>query len=150
MSKYGRRFWVSCLTSALLMYGLSYVWHGIFLNDYKIMNFPQGVFLAAAAVVYLFIGALVTRLFLFKQLDSVSRHPLLRGPVAGALCGLLMFLLVLVVGITFSRQSSTEYLLLDLVWQVLEQTLGGFAVGLSYMFVYEPLPERITVEEEEE
>lgn len=150
MIKYGRRFWISWLTSALAMYGLSYFWHGIFLNDYKIMHFPHGIFLAAAAVVYLFISLLITRFFISKMLDRISRQPLLRGMATGFAMGVIVYLVVLVAGVSFSRDESMQDLLLDLVWQPVEQTVGGIIVGLVYMFVYEPIPDRIRPEEEEE
>lgn len=150
MSKYGRRFFISCLLSSVLMYGISYLWHGVILNDYVIMNFPKGIFLTAAAFVYLFIGVLVSRAFLFPQLDKISRHPLARGPIAGALVGLLMFMIVMVVGAAFTRSSGLQDIVLNLGWQVVEQAFGGFFVGLVYMFVYEPMPFPIHPEEEEE
>lgn len=146
MNKYGRRFWVALLASSVVMYLMSYCWHGLFLNDYSMIHVSQSVFLAAAAVVYLFIGLVVCRAFLLTPLDRISKHPIVRGPIAGVMTGFLMFLVVLVVGITYSRHASLEYLLLDLVWQILEQTVGGVIVGLAYMFVYEPAPE---LEEEE-
>ncbi|TND02862.1 MAG: hypothetical protein FD123_4009 [Bacteroidetes bacterium] len=149
MNKYGKRFWVSLIASSLVMYGLSYCWHGLFLNDYSMMNVSQGIFLAAASVVYLFISLLVCRAFLLVQLDRISKHPMVRGPLAGALAGVLMFMIVVVVGITYSRNASVQYLALDLVWQIIEQTIGGVVVGLVYMYVYEPLPERMTFEDEE-
>lgn len=150
MIKYGRRFWISWLTSALAMYGLSYFWHGIFLNDYKIMHFPQGIFLAASAVVYLFISLLITRFFISKLLDRISRQPLVRGMATGFGMGILVYFIVLVAGVSFSRDESMQDLLLDLVWQPVEQTIGGAIVGLVYMFVYEPIPDKIRPEEEEE
>lgn len=149
MSKYGRRFWIAWLASSVGMYGLSYVWHGIFLNDYKIMNFPQGIFLAAAGVVYLFIGLLLTRFFISKWLDRISRQPLIRGMATGFGLGVIVYLVVLVAGVSFSRDESMQDLLLDLVWQPVEQTVGGGLVGLVFMFVFEPIPEHVHPEDDE-
>ena len=130
------------------MYGLSYLWHGVFLNDYRIMHFPQGLFMVAAAIVYLFVGLLITRFFISKLLDRFTRHPLLRGMITGFGCGVIVYLTVLVAGVSFSRDASMQDLLLDLVWQPFEQTLGGALVGLVYMLVYEPIPEKLRADDD--
>lgn len=138
MRKYGKRYFISLLASSIVMYGLSYCWHGLFLNDYQLIQYPLGIFLAAAAVAYLMIGALLGRLFIAPQLDRVSRHPLLRGPVAGVLTGVAVYVLALVIGVTYNKELDLKFIVMDVVWQAIEQAIGGFVTGLVYMFVYEP------------
>jgi hypothetical protein len=136
-----KRFFIGWLVSSLTMFGLSYVWHGLFTNDYQLINYPLGIYLIAAAIAYLFIGFLVSVAFTFSIFDRVSRHPLGRGPVAGFLCGILVYIIALVVQVTFNKYLDLKILLFDLTWQGIEQAMGGFAVGIVSMFVFEPLPE---------
>lgn len=127
------------IISSLVMFGLSYFWHGIFLNDYKLIAYPRGIFLTAAAFVYLFIGFLLTRLFHVHILDRISMHPLLRGPAAGIPTGLMVYMIAIVIGITINKTTEIQYMLFDVCWQMLEQAVGGIFVGLSYMYIPESI-----------
>lgn len=136
------------------MFGLSYFWHGVFTNDYKLFvglhrpgGFQLAIFLLAAVIAYLFIGFLVSKAFQHKFFDRFSQHPLMRGPAVGFACGMLVYIISLVIQFNLTRQLEPMAMLLDFVWQGIEQSIGGFAVGLAYMFVFEPFPQ---VSEEEE
>lgn len=127
------------------MFGLSYFWHGVFLNDYQLFmdnhqpgSFQLIVYIGAAAIAYLFIGFLVGKAFQLKFFDKISEHPLLRGPAAGFACGLLVYVISIVVQINLTRGLEAKSMFLDFVWQGIEQSVGGFVVGLVYMFVFEP------------
>src|SRR5687768_11411061 len=50
-----KRFFISWIGSSVVMFALSYLWHGILLNDFKILanTFPLSVFLTFAGIVYL-------------------------------------------------------------------------------------------------
>jgi len=43
-----------------------------------------------------------------------------------------------VVGVSFSTGSNLENLLLDIVWQIIEQSVGGIVVGIVHLFVFDP------------
>ncbi|CAN5144109.1 hypothetical protein BH09BAC5_BH09BAC5_28320 [soil metagenome] len=145
---YGKRFIISWLVSSLMMFGLSYVWHGIVLYDYDQITYPIAIYLTASSIAYLFIGFLVSRSFLIPFLDKVSHHPLLRGPAIGFACGILVYILATVVHVTFNKDMDLKYFLLDITWQGIEQAFGGFVVGIVYMLVYEPHPMHIEEHEE--
>ena len=70
--KYGKRFMFGWILSSLAMFGLSYVWHGVVLNDYAILTYPFQIYLISAAVVYLVSGFLLTRIFIAEFLDRIS------------------------------------------------------------------------------
>ncbi|HNK69749.1 MAG TPA: hypothetical protein PKH36_13570, partial [Flavobacteriales bacterium] len=55
-----RRILVPLSLSALVMFGLSWVWHGLALNDLRDLTIPLGLYIALAAVAYLIIGAILT------------------------------------------------------------------------------------------
>lgn len=137
---YGKRFIIGWLISSMLMFGLSYIWHGVVLYDYAQITYPLGIYLTASAIAYLFIGFLVNRAFVIPFFDRVSRHPLARGPAIGFAVGVLVYIIATVVHVTFNKDMELKYFLLDITWQGIEQGFGGFIVGLVYMFVYEPHP----------
>jgi protein-S-isoprenylcysteine O-methyltransferase Ste14 len=138
---------LSWILSSLTMFGLSYIWHGIILNDYAILAYPFQIYLVSAAVVYLVIGFLLTRIFIAEFLDRISDKAIPRGLAAGAALGIIVYMVALVVGVTFNSGMELKYLLLDVVWQTAEQCLGGLVVGLVYLLVYEFIP--LPMEQEE-
>jgi hypothetical protein len=149
MSKYGKRFVIGWIISSMVMFGLSYLWHGIFLNDYQLISYPLGVYLIAAAIAYLFIGFLVSRAFIIEYFDRFTRHPLLRGPAIGFACGVLVYIVATAVHVTFNKDMDLKYLVLDITWQGIEQAFGGLVIGIVYMVVFEPFPEPTSVDVED-
>lgn len=145
MQVYSKRFMIAWIASAVIMFGCSYLWHGVVLNDYQRIHYPRGIFLVAAAVVYLFVSFLLVRLYHVRLLDKISLNPLLRGPVAGALTGLMVYMIVIVVGVAANYASDFEYLLFDVIWQMVEQSIGGLITGLVFFFIYEAdaAPQRV-------
>jgi len=140
MGKYGKRFLIGWIISSLVMFGMSYLWHGVFLNDYQLITYPLGIYLTAAAIAYLFIGFLVSRAFILEFFDKISRHPLLRGPAIGFACGVLVYIIATAVHVTFNKDMDMKYLVLDITWQGIEQAFGGLVIGIVYMVVFEPFP----------
>lgn len=134
-----KRFFISCLASSLIMFILSYVWHGIILTDFSRLSYSKHLFLFFAALVYLIIGFVVAKSIDFKILEKhFKRKPILRGAISGAICGVAFFLIATVVGVSFSTGSKLENMLLDVTWQTIEQTIGGVVVGLTHIFIYDP------------
>jgi hypothetical protein len=138
--KYGKRFMIGWLLSSVTMFSLSYVWHGVILNDYAILAYPFQIYLVSAAIVYLVIGFLLTRIFIAEFLDKISIKAIPRGLASGAALGIIVYMVALVVGVTFNYGMDIKYLLLDVAWQAVEQCFGGLVVGLVYIFVFEFVP----------
>ncbi|MBI3509863.1 MAG: hypothetical protein HY064_04310 [Bacteroidetes bacterium] len=131
---------IGWIVSSIGMFGLSYFWHGIVCTDYSFINYPLQVYLSFAAVAYLFIGFVVSKAFTIKFFDKLSQHPLLRGPMVGFACGVLVYIIATVVHVNFNKDFSLKFLVLDITWQGIEQALGGFLIGIIYMLVFEPFP----------
>lgn len=133
-----KRFFISWLATSATMFLLSYVWHGIFLTDYSRLSYPKELFLIFASIVYLIIGFILAKAIDVQYLvEKYRRKPILRGVLSGAACGFALFLMATVVGVSFSTGSNIENLLLDVCWQVIEQTIGGIVIGLVHIFVYD-------------
>lgn len=137
MRTYGKRFFIGWILCAIVMFGLSYLWHGVFLYDYDLITYNKAIYFTAASIAYIFIAFMVNRAFLIPWFDKISRHPLLRGPAVGFACGVLVYIVATVVHVTFNKDMDLKYLILDITWQGIEQAFGGFVVGLVYMLVYE-------------
>lgn len=135
-----KRFFLSWLLSSLIMFGLSYLWHGVILNDFARLQYPKEIFLTGSVITYLILGFLVTKIFLMKFPAAIAKKPLTRGMISGALLGIATYIVTLVVGVSFSTTLKTEYILFDMAWQAVEQMIGGITVAFIYISIYEGNP----------
>lgn len=136
-----RRFFLSWLFSSLLMYGLSYTWHGLITTDLQKVTYPLQVFLISAGIVYFVLGFVLTRIYQSKTLSKYfDKKPFSKGLLAGAGLGFILFLVALVLGVSFNQGLTLELILIDLAWQMIEQMAGGFLVAAIHVFVWDPAP----------
>lgn len=138
-----KRFFISWILSALTMFGLSYVWHGVLLNDLERLSYPKEIFLTGSVITYLILGFLVTKIFLMEFPRQFERKPLVRGITSGALLGIATYVVALVIGVSFSNELTVRYILFDLAWQTVEQTFGGITVAFVYIYIYEGNPAEV-------
>lgn len=131
--------------SSLVMFGMSYLWHGIVLNDYSMISYPMGIYLVSAGVVYLVIGFLLNRIFIAEFLDRFSTKAIPRGILAGVALGVIVYMVALVIGVSFTK--GLDQIILDVSWQAVEQCVGGLIVGIIYITVFEFIP--MPMEEED-
>lgn len=143
MKKYGKRFFLGWIFSAIAMFACSYSWHGLVLNDYALISYPLGIYLVSAGVVYLLIAFLLNRIFMAEFLDTISQKAIPRGLMSGFALGILVYMVALVVGVTFTKGFDAKYMLLDVAWQAVEQGVGGLVVGIVYQLVFEYIPQPI-------
>lgn len=140
---YSFRFYVSWIIAAVLMYVAFYFWHGVFLNDLNRITFSKALFLGLAALIYLVISFVLYRTYESKLLEKYISQPLLRGVVSGVFIGFILFALVTVLGISFTKNINLTYILADCAWQTVEQIIGGVIIGFGKIFIFEPIPELI-------
>ena len=122
------------------MFSLSYLWHGIFLNDLQRISYPKEIFLTCAIIAYLILGFLLTKIYVMKFPKQIAKKPITRGLISGALLGIAAYIVTLVIGVSFSNALTPQYILFDLLWQTVEQTLGGITVGFIYVWIYDGNP----------
>jgi hypothetical protein len=124
------------LSSSVLMFGLSYVWHGVVLKDFHELTIPLALYLVLAAIVYLVLGLGIT-IAMHKAIEhewiSLKKSFVLMGFVVGAIVGFLTYLVILVFGISFAKHGLV-HMAVDLAWQMLEQGLGGMVVCLGIIY----------------
>ncbi len=132
--KLNTRFFISWILGSIVMYALFYMWHGVFLNDFKKINFPMTWLLIFTSVAYITISFLTYAVFESKPMKNVYNF-FVRGIMSGALVGFIIFIVSTVVTISISRHLSAQHLILDCVWQITEQTIGGILMATVKVFV---------------
>ena len=120
------------------MFSLSYLWHGIFLNDFSQLNYPQQVFFVIAILVYLIISMGIAVVYSHPKLDvyaNLKKQPLQKGLLVGAAFGFALYMITLVIGVSFTRTMNLGNIMFDCGWQMLEQAIGGAVVGIANVVV---------------
>ena len=120
------------------MYAAFYTWHGVFLNDLNHINFSKPLFFVLVALVYFVISYVLYRTYEIKLLNKYFSNPVFKGVVAGFIIGFFLFAVVAVLGVSFTKQINTTYLLADCIWQIVEQIIGGVVIGFGKLFIFEP------------
>jgi hypothetical protein len=138
--RFTARFFISWILSAIAMYSAFYVWHGVFLNDFKQIQFPFIWFLLLSAIAYLVISFLVYRVFETQWL-RYFHSILFRGFIAGLIVAVSLFAIMTVLHISFTKNVTSTYLITDFFWQIIEQSIGATVIVLGKQFIYEPEPE---------
>ena len=126
-----RKIIFSWVASTFLMFFLSYTWHGVLLNDFKKISYQKEIFFSFLFLLYVIAGLLIT--ISYSMLDNKRNH-LLKGSFVGTVAGFIIFLVVFVLGTSFTGRIQPAHITLDFVWQLLEQGSGGGLVG--YIFYY--------------
>ncbi|MDP4687034.1 MAG: hypothetical protein NWS53_09035 [Salibacteraceae bacterium] len=123
------KFYVSWIVSSISMFGLSYAWHAIVLNDFARVSYPKDVFLIVAAFVYLGIGLLITiaAYLLKKHFDSYKY-----GILGGAAIGVFIYAIAFLFGVSFNSIIDFKMIAFDLTWQTFEQAFGGLICAWTF------------------
>jgi hypothetical protein len=122
--------------ASVVMFLLSYLWHGVLLNDYVNIKYPIWLHLLMASIVYVVIGFILTYLHQYTTVHKLKY----KGLVIGALLGFFIYLIAFVLGVSYNPHSM-EHTVVDFIWQMAEQGFGGMTVGVALNFVadYEKL-----------
>lgn len=119
------------------MFAAFYLWHGMFLTDFMNLAYPQEIFLVVASFVYLIVGLVLNKVYEMKLLSRFHRKPVLKGMAGGAILGVVLFMVTMVMGVSFSGTRTLADLLLDFSWQLVEQSFGGIIVGIVHILVFD-------------
>ena len=131
-----RRILLPWLLSAAVMYGLSYLWHGFMLTDLQELRIPLSLYMILAGLVYLIIGLLLTfatHQAIMHDWISLKRGFPFMAMLLGAVVGFVVYLLVFILGMSFAKHG-VEHVVVDILWQMVEQALGGLMVSLGIIY----------------
>lgn len=139
--KLGLRFYLSWISSAVVMFVLFYLWHGTFLNDFKRIQFPVSWLVTFAVFTYLVLGAGI--FFLYEsRIMKTFKNFMVRGLICGFISGFSLFMVATIVNLSLTRNLSTQHLIIDCAWQMVEQVFGAMVVVLFKILIHEPMEER--------
>lgn len=131
-----RHILVPFVSSALVMFGLSYVWHGLALNDLSELKTPLALYLSLSGLVYLVIGLLMTGMMHFmlahEWIKLRNGFPL-KGLLFGAVVGFMVYLVAFIFGMSFTDHNMV-HVVVDAIWQMVEQGLGGMVVSFGIIY----------------
>ena len=122
-------FLIVWLISSLTMMGMSYIWHGMVLNDYHNIKLPMASFLLLQSIVYVVIGFLLTFVYHYTHIKKKLKY---KGFVMGAALGFFIYLIAYVLGVSFKTGAIDYVIVVDFLWQMMEQAVGGGIVGYSF------------------
>ena len=135
--KPGFRFLLSWIISSVVMFTLFYLWHGVFLNDFKRIQFPLSWFVTFAALTYLIFGAGMFMLYESHIMRRIG-NLVVRGLVCGVIAGFSLFMIATIVNISLTSHLTTKHLLVDCIWQMSEQIVGAMVVVALKYIIHEP------------
>src|SRR5690606_31080492 len=131
-----RRILYPWFLSALVMAGISYAWHGLALTDISDLKVDLWVYLGLSSVAYLLIALVLTliiHLGIAKEWISLKTGFHWKTMTVGAVVGVTIYLVVLLSGLSFASHG-IEHVVVDLIWQVVEQAVGGLMVSLGIIY----------------
>jgi len=116
--------------TSVVMFVLSYLWHGLLLNDYVNIKYPMWLYFIMASIVYVVIGFILTYLHQYTSINKVKY----KGLFIGALLGFFIYLIAFVLGVSYNPHS-IEHTVVDFLWQMAEQGIGGMTVAFARQFI---------------
>ncbi|MFT4660523.1 MAG: hypothetical protein ACI8XB_000791 [Patiriisocius sp.] len=125
-----KEFLLVWMISSLTMLGMSYVWHGIILNDYRFIKLPFISFILLQGIVYAVIGFVLTFVYHYTNINRKVKY---KGFMMGAVLGFFIYLIAYVLGISFKTGEFNYVIVVDFLWQMGEQALGGGVVGFAFV-----------------
>ncbi len=117
-----------------------YVWHGVILNDFKNIQFPYSWFIIFSSIAYLVISFISYRVFETKLLAHID-NVFARGFVSALIVSISLFAIMTVLNISFTKNATSFYLMIDFFWQIIEQCVGALFIVICKIFVFEPEPQ---------
>jgi len=126
------KFIYAALASFLAMFVLSTVWYLFLMADFFAQHRPaiarESALIQYILLSYLILAALMT--YVYQMTDKTGR-PAAHGFKVGALLGLIYFF-PLSLGFYAIWQTSAPAFLVDSVWHLFEQGIGGVVIALIY------------------
>lgn len=130
------RFYIGWILSSILMYLAFYSFHGLLTNDFLKLEHTKTFFFITAAVVYLIVSLGMCLVYNSDTAKKIISAPYKRGLAIGTLSALLMYGIAITVGISFSVSRSAINVLVDIIWQLIEQNIGAFIIVVAHTLFY--------------
>ncbi len=130
-----RRLSVSLVLVTTTMFVLSYIWHGVILNDFYRLGHQESKVIFLIILVYLIIGFIIVKVVERKPPKRRYKNErLMNGMLVGGICGISFFIISTVSGFTLNTGTGVKNMLVNILWQIVEQGAGGIAASFSLLF----------------
>lgn len=137
-----KRLLISTILAMVVMMALSYVWHGMILNDFKNLTIAFPVFMVLCTIVY-FLISLTLNFILFKL--EFHEHLTFKRILLGGIIGFSIYLVVFTLGLSYEERGM-KHIISDFVWQMFEQGIGALVVDFC-LHIYQRIDKFETSEE---
>jgi hypothetical protein len=137
-----RRIIISTLLAMLVMMVLSFVWHGLVLNDFKNLTIAFPLFIFLCCIVY-FLISLAINFILFKI--DFQEHQTTKRILTGGVVGFSIYLLVFTLGLSYEERGM-KHIISDFAWQMFEQGIGALVVDFC-LHIYKRIDKFETTED---
>ncbi len=123
-----KRFFIAWSLSTVVMLFVSYLWHGVMLNDLIFIPQPAELFYGLALLAYIVIGFAITFVYNYLSMGIGLR---MKSSLVGIALGFFIYLIAFVLGVSFTG-NQRSHIVVDFVWQMIEQGIGGTVIGFVY------------------
>jgi len=127
-----QQFLISSVLSATIMFGMSYAWHGLVLNDFDKIPYDFTMFLVLSGIVYICISMGLTFIL---SIAEFNEKKLIKRIITGGAIGFFIHLVVFTIGISF-QGNQLKHLMVDFLWQMIEQATGALVIHIVFS-IYE-------------
>lgn len=127
-----KKLFFSWFFTLLSMLTMSYLWHGVVLNDLRNVNYPSWYFFLLLLLVYSIISFVLTMAFNYAQ---PKKSAVAKGFIGGAAFGFFLYLVAFTLGVSF-KSGETKHIVVDFIWQMIEQGIGGMVVAYVFVIAY--------------
>jgi len=131
-----RSILVPALLAAVVMFLVSWLWHGVALTDLEEIRIPISLYFTLAGLVYLVLGFGMTfavHTAVMHEWISLKRAFPFTSMLLGAAVGFFVYLVIFVLGMSFTK-GGMVHVVADVIWQMVEQGLGGLMVSLGIIY----------------
>jgi len=126
------RLLIATMISSLVMFGMSYYWHGVLLNDLMFITYDKTLFFGLLSILYLAVaGSLSFFLMFYKPEDNRT----MKHVTIGVGAGFMIYLIAFVLGVSFKGEGLANTLI-NFTWQMIEQGTGALFISVFYTIAH--------------
>jgi len=129
---FSKKILYTWIAASATMFSLSFIWHGVVLNDFLNLTYPKEIFSPLFSLLYLAIGLVFAVAIGYVE---IIKNIYYKSLIFGSFGGFIIFLIAFLLGVSFNSEVKVTYIALDLIWQVFEQSAGGLVAGYVYLFI---------------
>ena len=122
------RLILATIISSIVMFSMSFYWHGVLLNDLMFITYDKKLFFGLLSILYVAVaGALSFFLMFYKPEENRT----LKHATIGVASGFMIYLIAFVLGLSFKGEGLANTVI-NFTWQMIEQGIGALFISVFY------------------